>query len=176
MSELKRYRDWKPTFNDPKGLSLAERQDWFVAPVIQTRDSEVLERSNFAVVLREIEKVNKEDNPNDVDFMDSYEVHRFGHWGPGWYEIILCRPESKCARVAAEFACALADYPIADDSHFSEMELEEAQQVWKDCYNDQQRLEYIRKHRSQFEFHSFVELLQCVRGLLFCGSASELLE
>lgn len=183
---LKRYRSWKPTQFDACGLALEDRQDWFVAPVIRTRDSGVLEESNFAVVKRELEKANKEsleerlrvtDDPRRVeseDDSDDYEVHRFGHWGPGWFEIILVRPESKCAQVAAEFACALSDYPIADEEHHSQAEHEEANELWKGL-STKERLDYIHKHRSQFEFRDLSEVAACVRGKYFCGYASELI-
>ena len=37
-----RYRDFRPTGLDPKGLGLADRQDWLVVPIIRTRDSSIL--------------------------------------------------------------------------------------------------------------------------------------
>jgi hypothetical protein len=186
---LKRYKDWSPSQFDTKGLGLEDRQDWFVAPVTRTRDSGVLEESNFAVVKRELEKADnaaRQANyesavrfagpvkPENVDYEPSFEVHRFGHWGPGWFEIILCRPESKCAQVAADFACALADYPIADEEHHSQAEHEEADELWKGL-STKERLKYIRDYRSQFEFHDLSEVVACVRGKYFCGYASELI-
>ncbi len=167
---LKRYRNFRPTGCDQSGLGLEDRQDWFVAPVIITRDSGVLATSNWEVCLRQLTEVAPTNEEPD------YEVHRFGHWGPGWFEIILVRPGSSCAQLCADLACALSDYPILDENHYSEAQLEEANKVWKECYSDLQRLEYIREHRSQFEFHSFVDLLHCVRGRFFAGEASELIE
>lgn len=38
-----------------------------------------------------------------------------------------------------------------------------------------ERVEYIRKHRSQFEFRDFADMLGCVRGKYFAGYASELI-
>jgi hypothetical protein len=63
---------------------------------------------------------------------------------------------------------------VCADCH-SDVEVEEANRVWQDCFNDRQRIAYIRKHRSQFEFQSFAEMLGCCRGKWFNGYASELL-
>jgi hypothetical protein len=63
---------------------------------------------------------------------------------------------------------------VCADCH-SEVELEEANRVWESCYNDRQRIAYMRDHRSQFEFQSFAEMLGCCRGKFFNGYASELL-
>lgn len=54
-------------------------------------------------------------------------------------------------------------------------ETEAAQEVWRTCYSDAERIDYIREHRSQFEFRSFADMLGCVRGRYFAGYASELL-
>jgi hypothetical protein len=63
---------------------------------------------------------------------------------------------------------------VCMDCH-SEVETEEANRVWESCYSDKKRIQYIRKHRSQFEFNSFAEMLGCCRGKFFNGYASELL-
>ena len=55
------------------------------------------------------------------------------------------------------------------------VESEEAERIWRDCYDASQRIEYIRDHSSQFEFRSFADMLSCVRGNHFAGYASELL-
>lgn len=172
---LKRYRDFRPTGCDAKGLGLEDRQDWFVAPCSRTRDSGVLAESNFTVLRRELEREQAEHGSSFTEEHD-YEVHRFGHWGPGWFEIILVRPGSLCAQVAAELACALSDYPILDDEHHAQLEQEEADRIWKECYSVPQRLEYIRENREQFNFHSLADMIGCARGKFFCGPASELVQ
>ncbi len=161
------YSKWAPTPLDTKGLNLPERQDWLVACCIQTRDSDALERSNFRTLLRGLKEKDSEGQ--------DHEVHRFGHWGPGWVEIVLVRPDTAAATEAEECESALADYPVLCDHDFSELEQEDANQVWRDCYRDRSRLEYIRDHRSQFEFRCFSDLMACVRGKYFAGYASELL-
>jgi hypothetical protein len=160
------YHEFSPTSLDAKGLGLPDLQDWLVAPVSRTRDSGVLAKSNWDVVLKDLE---------EHDTGEDLEVHRFGHWGPGWFEIILIRPESKCAQVAEEWEGVLANYPVACDEDFSQKEQEEANLIWRDCYNNQERIKFIRENIDEFTWNSFSEIRQCVRGEAFYGYASILL-
>lgn len=164
---LLKYSEYRPTRFDTRGLGCDDRQDWLVAPCAQTRDSDCLESSNFATLDHALTEVD----PSG----DDHETHRFGHWGPGWIEIILVRPGSKAAGVAQECADALVDYPVLDDDDFSERETEEANHVWADCYSVKERIAYIREHQNQFEAHSLADLLSCVRGRYFLGYASDLI-
>tara|TARA_R100001086_G_scaffold852_1_gene423 strand:+ start:2806 stop:3303 length:498 start_codon:yes stop_codon:yes gene_type:complete len=101
-------------------------QDWYVF-IGQNRDSEALTRSNFTVALRELERVD----PEGEDFT----TVSFSHWGPGWIELILVRPDTKAATEAQEMSDALMDYPVLDESHFSELEYEEMSEwVSQECY------------------------------------------
>ena len=107
MTQL--YKDFRPTQFDSAGLALDSQQDWLVLTVTRTRDSEALEQSNFRTAL---EILGGES--------DTCEVHRFGHWGPGWFEIILLHPDR--AQEADEIEGALAHYPILSDDDHSELE------------------------------------------------------
>lgn len=64
---------------------------------------------------------------------------------------------------------------VLDEEDYSAREHESANQLWLDCYSPSKRIEYIRKHRNQFNFAAFSDLLKCVRGEYFAGYASELL-
>ena len=113
MSEiLTRYRDFQPTGFDVKGIGLRDQQDWLIAPCMHTRDSDLLDESNWDCQLRELGYGS-----------DTVQVHRFGHWGPGWFELVLISPDDeKAVKVAEEIACALSTYPVLDDSDYSERE------------------------------------------------------
>ena len=164
---MKCYKDWAPSAHDMRGLGLEDRQAWFVAPLIHTRDSDVLEQSNWHAFRCEMERAD----PEGVD----WEEHSFNHWACGWFEIVLLRPDTAAATAAEEIEDRLVNvYPILDEDDHSERELEAAEQIWRDCYDATERIAYIRAHRSQFEFRSFVDLLGCVRGHYFAGYASEL--
>lgn len=160
-----KYSQFRPTCFDCKGLGLPDQQDWLVAPVSHNRDSEPLSESNFAVFLKALGGES-----------DNVQVHRFGHWGPGWFEIILINPNcADLVKQAEDMETALADYPVLDEMDFSEREQNEADEIWRNCFKPQERIAYIRKHRSQFEFNGLTDMLGCVRGNYFSGYASELI-
>ena len=144
----------------------SEYRDWF-GFIGQHRDSAVLERSNFACAVADLEEVD----PSGED----WRVESFGHWGVGWIEEVYVRPGTPCADYAESAAAALADYPVLSDSDFSEREYEEALQVWQNCYDNTGRANYIRANRSQFEPYNLQELYLCVKGEVFIGYAGELI-
>lgn len=131
----------------------------------QNRDSDVLQRSNFKSALK---KLGGEG--------DNVEIHRFGHWACGWWEVLAVKRGTPQHAIALQIEEKMEDYPVVDDEDFSREEQDEAELVWRDCYSDRDRIEYIREHRSQFDFHSFADLLGCVRGRYFAGYASELIQ
>lgn len=143
-----------------------DRPDWLVV-LARTRDSGALERSNFECA----ETLLRAEAADDV------AVERSSHWAVGWVDYIVINPANqKLVEFAQEnIIDAMESYPVLDESHFSNEETEEANQVWADCYRPKERIEYIRAHRHQFEFRSFVDLLGCVRGKYFAGYACELL-
>jgi hypothetical protein len=54
------------------------------------------------------------------------------HWAVGWVEwIAIHESDSKALEIADEIICALADYPILDDSHWSDLEYQEASDYWE---------------------------------------------
>lgn len=131
----------------------------------QSRDSDALERSNFACML---EAVGGES--------DTVTVVRESHWAVGWVEwIAIHQDDEKALQIADEVQAGLADYPVINEDHWSELEQEDANETWANCYSPQERIDYIRQHRSQFEFHDMTDMLGCVRGKYFAGYASELL-
>jgi len=106
------YRDWSPTRSDTRGLNLPDRQNWLVVPCLQTRDSDVLERSNHRTALKRLGGEG-----------DQAEVHRFSHWACGWLEIILAHPDLE--PTVTDIHAALEDYPVLDEMDMSELEAEE---------------------------------------------------
>jgi hypothetical protein len=135
------------------------------------RDSGVLEQSNADAIKKEMDK---------FDERTVIEQHH-GHWAVGWVDgyAIKCFTNkgevTKAFKAWCDLAAALESYPVLDEEDFSRREQEEADEVWRDCYNDRERLNYIRKNRSQFDFGSMAELMECVRGKCFRGYASELI-
>jgi hypothetical protein len=133
MTELQTYGDFSPTPFDPKGRFLdGDKQEWLVAPCGQNRDSEALTRSNYETQLAELEKLDPE--------WETFEEHRFGHWGPGWFEIVIVKPESPAHYAALEIAKSMEDYPVLDEDDFCQKESDEAQETWE-FYSMRDRIE-----------------------------------
>ena len=120
---MQKYSEYRPTKYDVRGLGCADRQDWLVCPVVRTRDSGPLSQSNFEVLLGGLQKID----PGE----ECHEVCRFGHWGPGWYEIILVKPETGCEVVARQAEEKLEDSAYLSEDHYSEMEREAYQSAWE---------------------------------------------
>lgn len=138
---MQTYSEFQPTGFDPRGAFLPDRQDWLVVPVSITRDTSEggLSYSNFQVAL---EMLNGES--------ETVQVHRFGHWGPGWFEIIIVDPNSEQAQIAHDIERALEDYPVLDEEDYSQRQWDTAQAYW-DSMSLGERIEVCKR----FDFSIF---------------------
>ncbi len=118
---MQTYSKYSPTGFDSAGSFLPDRQDWLVVPVGRTRDSGPYDESNFETALKMLGGEG-----------DDVEVHRFGHWGPGWFEIIIARPGTKAQEQGEEIEGFLEGYPVLDDEDMSNREYEEFLSGWSD--------------------------------------------
>ena len=123
---------------------------WHVV-LTQSRDSEILTQSNWAVALEELGGES-----------EHVEIHRFGHWACGWWEALCVAKDSDAWETAKEIHDSLSDYPVLDEEHYSEMETEEADRIWRDCFDPKERVELLRSEGG--DFNGFADLMQCVRG------------
>lgn len=118
------YSNYQPTGFDPKGIGFDEdddRQNWLVFPCSRTRDSGPLVESNFHSALKALGGEG-----------EAVEVHRFGHWGPGWFELILFNPSHDDTVIeAADLIRGLDNYPVIDEMDYCEREHEEACEIWE---------------------------------------------
>ena len=131
----------------------------------RNRDSDCLTNCNFEVALEQIGGET-----------ETVIVVSENHYLVGWIEwIAIHKDDSKALTKANEIAEKLEDYPVVCVDALSEAEMEEANEIWNNCYDNKERIEYIREHRSQFEFHSYEDMLCCCRGKYFSGYASELI-
>ena len=94
--------------------------DWsgWIVFLGKNRDSDVLTLSNFDTAL--------EDLGGEID--GKIEVRSANHWACGWIEQIMIRFEPKNhikLKKALKMKKALEDYPVLDESDFSEREHEE---------------------------------------------------
>ena len=129
----------------------------------QTRDSDALTRSNFRTALKRlggeltewVEELGKD--------IDAVLVVRESHWACGWVEWIAIHESNTAAiALAEEMDLEIEQYPILDESDFSELEDEECNEVWANCYSASERLDYFRRHG--FHATSISDLLKAIRG------------
>ena len=147
----------------PSSYFGATWEGFYSAGFGQHRDSDCLERSNFRVAAKALEDT-------------SAEIVREKHWVVGWVEwIAIPATDLEAIAIAERLVTKAEGYPVLSDEDLSELEHEEAQEVWANCYNVNQRIAYIRDNRREFEFRSLGDLLSCVRGHYFAGYASELI-
>ena len=87
----------------------------------QSRDSDALERSNFAVML---ERLGGES--------ETVFVVRDSHWAVGWVETlrVMAHDTARCQR-ADTLLAKLADYPVLDEEHWSNLKYEDASTCWQ---------------------------------------------
>ena len=172
---MKTLKKW----TKPANYAGASWPDYYVF-LGRNRDSSALDRANFDAGLKaiggELVDDNKEDPNDEGSALSLVLIVRENHWACGWIEwIAIHESATRQLEIANDIATKLEDYPVVNEDLWSEYEQEEANDVWKNCYNRTERADYIRKHRSQFEFRDFKDLIGCVRGNYFVGYASELL-
>jgi hypothetical protein len=101
------------------------------------RDSDILEESNFQVAseallaLSTALSVETTDMPGRWDGEQSVRIVRENHWAIGWVEWIAIHSSNSEALTKARGLCESAnDYPILDESHFSDLEYTRAMEFW----------------------------------------------
>lgn len=138
-------------------------ENWYVV-LTRTRDADVLSESNFETALTQLDGES-----------DDVQIFRFGHWACGYWEALCVNSSNNNKfKIASEIYESIQNYPVLNEDDFSEREQVKASEIWLNCYNKQDRIDYIRKHKSQFDFSDFSDLMSCIRGEYFSGYASEL--
>lgn len=95
---------------------------WSMGPTIQHRDSPILDKSNAASMVKTLEA--------DPTLADDWYISESSHWAVGWVEQLSFKvvdtdeKPSRVARIIKGMMDALEEYPVLDESSFSEMEHE----------------------------------------------------
>lgn len=103
---------------------------WGFCGIDKNRDSGILERSNFEIISKDLMR----------RFPDDFRIEGFGHWAVGHVDRLVCRvlkndseiTESNITQAfieAMKWNDDLKDYPIADESHYYEMEYKECIEI-----------------------------------------------
>lgn len=171
MEGLTKFKDWEPTSLDSKKDNYIDwggsedLGEWFVGP-IKTRDASILEESNFYTAL-DILGGEGED----------VQIHGFGHWAIGHYDLILVKPNTAEATILEDMAKVLEQYPILDDYDLNERQQSRAIediliQLPGDLITDKKGLEVAAEvftwiyHNDDEGFEEFeYELRPCIEAI-----------
>jgi len=123
--------------------------DYLVATL--SRDCNTVRQSNYAVMKRIIKNAGGE-VLTDYDETNPHTPYDFraGHWACGWVEYIIVprTADSKILEAVANALCALADYPVLDDGHHSELQRETAANYWQSM-SIRNRIDAIKYNTSE---------------------------
>lgn len=129
LANLETFKEYRPTMFDGKGLGSDETNGhWLVLPFLVNgcTDSYSLEQCNRDVAIEVLEGLDPE--------QENYSVCRFGHWGPGWFEIIIINPDGPESFLGGldELLHAYSQYPVLSEEKYSEYELETETRDWRE--------------------------------------------
>lgn len=121
---LERWTSEDPAFGGAANYCGADLSAFYLAPVSMGRDTaDALTLSNWKVVGEELEALAEHEESGE---------HEFGHWACGWYRLWLIHESDEAAlRCADQWACSLADYPVADEEAMGEIEAEHEEEAWE---------------------------------------------
>jgi hypothetical protein len=115
--------------------------DHYSSGVGQSRDSDSLERSNFACMLSAIGGES-----------ETVIVVRESHWAVGWVEwIAIHQDDARALEIADGIKGKLADYPVIDENHWSELEWNEAADYW-DSMSPREKVSFAMEERARYHW------------------------
>jgi len=107
----------------------------------RTRDSELLTNHNFETALERLLALPQHIVEGELSVMAVKE----SHWACGWVEYIIIHPSNRAAvKLADELAKKLDDYPILDESGYSDKECEATCEMWANM-SLRERIEACKK-------------------------------
>ena len=113
----------------------------------RTRDSGILGNVNYERILQCLEAhANMLDEPDpDEDERPWVYDFRAGHWACGWTEHIILRKDAPdcLLKVAGEIYCCMQEYPVFDESAYSNACWEAIHEYWEQCSIDE-RITYCK--------------------------------
>jgi hypothetical protein len=121
---LHRWNDSDPAWGTSGNYVGADLSEFYQAPCSITRDTaDSLSLSNWRVITEELQGLARHEETG---------ITRMGHWACGWYELFLIHETDREALERADqWAADLESYPVADESHLSELEQELEQEEWE---------------------------------------------
>jgi len=111
-----------------------DRPDYLVA-YARHRDPDTLTESNWQQFQLALDHL--------VD--DEWAIESSGHWVVGWVEYLIVQPHSEAQRIVEELLERLADYPILDEEHFSQLEDDNLNEFWQ-MIGLNERIQYLNEN------------------------------
>lgn len=129
---------------------LSKRDDWLISSLGRTRDSGLIEESNWAVAVAALEAACGAESMEN-----GWIVVNDSHWAVGWVEHFAVAPGSAAAAVIEDLEAQIEDYPILDESDYSDRESEAYSESFSDALKyagvDAEHLVAIRDWLDQSE-------------------------
>lgn len=97
--------------------------DEFCVYHLNHRDSGLLDQSNANAIRKALEA-----------FEDDVRFETFSHWAVGWIDAVAVRVETRAYRTLCEIIDRLSEYPILDETEYSEREYEATLENIKDSF------------------------------------------
>jgi len=139
---LERWTSQDPAFGSTGNYCGADLSDFYLAPVSVSRDTaDSVSLSNWQVITEDLQSLAQHDETG---------ISRMGHWACGWYEIFLIHhTDTACLKRADQWFAELESYPVADESHLSELESQEEDEAWE-RYGAEEWRDAIAKQLEQY--------------------------
>jgi hypothetical protein len=119
-AELISLRD---AHSGPDAAYYGDHPEWLIAVDLGShRDADALTRSNYAVVETRL----RDADGNEETWCEESS----SHWAVGWTANFAVAPGSGAETVLRDAVAQLADYPVLDEEHYSELEFGEASEYW----------------------------------------------
>lgn len=117
----------------------------------KNRDSKLLERHNFTSANTRLEPYNSDDVEQEER---SVYVWRASHWGVGWVEYLMIRPEASplIQEEVLKIINDLEEYPILNEDAYHTEALEISEEWWGGLSEDEQLDEISSEHLDDTPF------------------------
>ena len=111
----------------------------------RTRDSRILGNVNYEGILKCLKYHAELIAESDPDLDDWVYDFCANHWACGWVEHIIVRKDAPdcLLKLAGEIFCAMGNYPVFDDSAYSEACYNAICEHWEGCSIDE-RITYCK--------------------------------
>ena len=115
----------------------------------KTRDSDLLNLSNFHFIENELDEINDELSSDEIS-EEYYTIQRASHWAVGWIEIIYVHKDStEMLMKADEIIGNSHDYPVLDEEDYSNRQTEQFEGNLKKEIKD-----FINNNHEEIDFRN----------------------